>query len=108
MDRSIDVDNLHDKSYAQPSFDGTMDMNKNVKKVFNLANLIFCYMLPLIIYILYSKNMVKLQVTKTLVTNGCVDYKGNIADKRTTGGWKASPFIIGLFVLVSFLIFFFF
>ncbi|XP_016478349.1 protein NRT1/ PTR FAMILY 8.2-like [Nicotiana tabacum] len=65
MDRSIHVDNLHDKSYAQPSFDGTMDMNKNVKKV-----------------------------TKTLVTNGCVDYKGNIADKRTTGGWKASPFII--------------
>ena len=30
----------------------------------------------------------------TLVSNGCVDYKGNVADKRTTGGWKASPFII--------------
>ncbi|XP_070015256.1 protein NRT1/ PTR FAMILY 8.2-like [Nicotiana sylvestris] len=65
MDRSIDVDNLHDKSYAQPSFEGPMDMNKNDKKV-----------------------------TKTLVTNGCGDYEGKIADKRTTGGWKASPFII--------------
>ncbi|KAG6400324.1 hypothetical protein SASPL_137150 [Salvia splendens] len=30
----------------------------------------------------------------TLVTNGCVDYKGRIASKQTTGGWKASPFII--------------
>ncbi|KAL7154997.1 hypothetical protein ABFS83_03G043300 [Erythranthe nasuta] len=29
-----------------------------------------------------------------LVSNGCVDYKGAIADKRATGGWKASPFII--------------
>lgn len=41
------------------------------------------------------------QVTKTLVSNGCVDYKGNIANKRTTGGWKASPFIIGLFFSFS-------
>ncbi|KAL3514700.1 hypothetical protein ACH5RR_027417 [Cinchona calisaya] len=32
--------------------------------------------------------------SSTLVTNGCVDYKGRIADKRKTGGWKASPFII--------------
>ncbi|KAL2538290.1 Protein NRT1/PTR FAMILY 8.4 [Forsythia ovata] len=31
---------------------------------------------------------------QTLVSNGCVDYKGRIADKQTTGGWKASPFII--------------
>ncbi|PIM99209.1 H+/oligopeptide symporter [Handroanthus impetiginosus] len=30
----------------------------------------------------------------TLVSNGCVDYKGRIADKQATGGWKASPFII--------------
>ncbi|KAL1540372.1 protein NRT1/ PTR FAMILY 8.2-like [Salvia divinorum] len=30
----------------------------------------------------------------TLVTNGCVDYKGRIASKQSTGGWKASPFII--------------
>ncbi|KAJ8539571.1 hypothetical protein K7X08_013823 [Anisodus acutangulus] len=65
MDRRIQVDDLHDKSYVQPSFDGTMDLNKNDKKV-----------------------------TKTLVTNGCVDYKGYIADKQTTGGWKSSPFII--------------
>ncbi|XVE56111.1 hypothetical protein DITRI_Ditri03aG0211200 [Diplodiscus trichospermus] len=30
----------------------------------------------------------------TLVSNGCVDIRGKIADKQTTGGWKASPFII--------------
>ncbi|CAI9266921.1 unnamed protein product [Lactuca saligna] len=32
--------------------------------------------------------------TMTLVSNGCVDYRGRIADKRKTGGWRASPFII--------------
>ncbi|XP_049398896.1 protein NRT1/ PTR FAMILY 8.2-like [Solanum stenotomum] len=66
MDKSIHVDDLDDKlSYVQPSFDGFIDLIKNDKKV-----------------------------AETLVSNGCVDYKGNIADKRTTGGWKASPFII--------------
>lgn len=30
----------------------------------------------------------------TLVSNGCVNYRGMIADKRKTGGWRASPFII--------------
>ncbi|XP_020683917.1 protein NRT1/ PTR FAMILY 8.1-like [Dendrobium catenatum] len=30
----------------------------------------------------------------TLVSNGAVDYQGKIADKVTTGGWKAAPFII--------------
>ncbi|CAA0843428.1 Protein NRT1/ PTR FAMILY 8.1 [Striga hermonthica] len=30
----------------------------------------------------------------SLVSNGCFDYKGRIADKRKTGGWKAAPFII--------------
>ncbi|KAJ9560094.1 hypothetical protein OSB04_005254 [Centaurea solstitialis] len=30
----------------------------------------------------------------TLVSNGCVNYRGTIADKRKTGGWRASPFII--------------
>ncbi|KAL9680745.1 hypothetical protein QQ045_012524 [Rhodiola kirilowii] len=29
-----------------------------------------------------------------LVTNGSVDYKGNVANKLTTGGWKASPYVI--------------
>ncbi|PON52007.1 Proton-dependent oligopeptide transporter [Parasponia andersonii] len=29
-----------------------------------------------------------------LVSNGTVDYRGRIAAKKTTGGWKASPFII--------------
>lgn len=35
-------------------------------------------------------------LSTTLVSNGCVDYRGRIADKSTTGGWKASPFIIGV------------
>ncbi|KAF8015255.1 hypothetical protein BT93_H0914 [Corymbia citriodora subsp. variegata] len=30
----------------------------------------------------------------TLVSNGTVDIRGRIADKRKTGGWLASPFII--------------
>ncbi|KAL8252035.1 hypothetical protein R6Q59_035728 [Mikania micrantha] len=29
-----------------------------------------------------------------LVTNGSVDFRGRVAKKRKTGGWKASPFII--------------
>ncbi|XP_071734154.1 protein NRT1/ PTR FAMILY 8.2-like isoform X2 [Rutidosis leptorrhynchoides] len=29
-----------------------------------------------------------------LVTNGSVDFRGRVANKRITGGWKASPFII--------------
>ncbi|KAK6938890.1 Proton-dependent oligopeptide transporter family [Dillenia turbinata] len=33
-------------------------------------------------------------VDTNVVTNGSVDYRGRIADKQTTGGWKASPFII--------------
>ncbi|PIN22408.1 H+/oligopeptide symporter [Handroanthus impetiginosus] len=33
-------------------------------------------------------------LASSLVSNGCVDYKGRIADKRHTGGWRASPFII--------------
>ncbi|XP_062165084.1 protein NRT1/ PTR FAMILY 8.2-like [Alnus glutinosa] len=33
-------------------------------------------------------------LSTTLVSNGCVDFLGGIADKQTTGGWKASPFII--------------
>ncbi|KAJ1401322.1 PTR2 family proton/oligopeptide symporter, conserved site [Sesbania bispinosa] len=32
--------------------------------------------------------------SSNLVSNSCVDLYGRIADKRTTGGWKASPFII--------------
>ncbi|RZC66504.1 hypothetical protein C5167_010193 [Papaver somniferum] len=31
---------------------------------------------------------------KQLVNNGSLDVRGRIADKRRTGGWKASPFII--------------
>ncbi|KAI3464897.1 hypothetical protein Pfo_021560 [Paulownia fortunei] len=40
----------------------------------------------------YMKEEVTL--ASTLVSNGCVNYKGRIADKQETGGWKASPFII--------------
>jgi hypothetical protein len=32
-----------------------------------------------------------------LVSNDRVDRHGKIADKRTTGGWKAAPFIIGMY-----------
>ncbi|KAK0575997.1 hypothetical protein LWI29_010369 [Acer saccharum] len=35
-----------------------------------------------------------LSALTTLVSNGCVDIRGRVADKRTTGGWRASPFII--------------
>ncbi|KAG0493617.1 hypothetical protein HPP92_004611 [Vanilla planifolia] len=34
------------------------------------------------------------KASTTLVRNGAVDFRGRIADKATTGGWKASPFII--------------
>lgn len=30
----------------------------------------------------------------SLVSNDRVDRHGRIADKRTTGGWKAAPYII--------------
>ncbi|KAK8552471.1 hypothetical protein V6N13_120870 [Hibiscus sabdariffa] len=36
----------------------------------------------------------EIESSTTLVSNGCVDIRGKIADKQTTGGWKASPFII--------------
>ncbi|KAK6938889.1 Proton-dependent oligopeptide transporter family [Dillenia turbinata] len=40
-------------------------------------------------------------VDPNLVTNGSVDYRGRTANKQTTGGWKASPFIISLTLLSS-------
>ncbi|KAK6115292.1 hypothetical protein DH2020_007561 [Rehmannia glutinosa] len=40
----------------------------------------------------YTKE--EMTITTTLVSNGCVDYKGRIADKQKTGGWKAAPYII--------------
>lgn len=39
----------------------------------------------------------------TLVSNGCFDIRGKIADKQTTGGWKASPFIIGMVLYMRFI-----
>ncbi|KAF5207405.1 NRT1/ PTR FAMILY 8.1 [Thalictrum thalictroides] len=41
-----------------------------------------------------NEKMEEVQQSTTLVSNGCVDFRGNIADKRKTGGWKASPFVI--------------
>ncbi|GLT57969.1 hypothetical protein SLA2020_308990 [Shorea laevis] len=39
--------------------------------------------------------MAELDEEKTSsASNGCVDFRGRTVDKRTTGGWKASPFII--------------
>ncbi|KAK9023786.1 hypothetical protein V6N11_003984 [Hibiscus sabdariffa] len=35
-----------------------------------------------------------IESSTALVTNGCVDFRGKIADKQTTGGWKAAPFLI--------------
>ncbi|KAG6402531.1 hypothetical protein SASPL_134727 [Salvia splendens] len=46
------------------------------------------------ICVISETNMKEEATDSTLVTNGCVDYKGRIASKQTTGGWKASPFII--------------
>ncbi|XP_057794419.1 protein NRT1/ PTR FAMILY 8.2-like [Salvia miltiorrhiza] len=43
----------------------------------------------------FSETNMKEEATElALVSNGCVDYKGRIASKQATGGWKASPFII--------------
>ncbi|PSR99635.1 Protein NRT1/ PTR FAMILY 8.1 like [Actinidia chinensis var. chinensis] len=59
---------LHDKSFMEASIDGFMQHEKlNNKEDSPLSS---------------------------LVSNGCVDFRGRIADKQTTGGWKASPFII--------------
>ncbi|CAM8938409.1 unnamed protein product [Rhodiola kirilowii] len=33
-------------------------------------------------------------LSTVLVSNGSIDYKGNLAHKHTTGGWRAAPFII--------------
>ncbi|KAM0949574.1 hypothetical protein DsansV1_C05g0053901 [Dioscorea sansibarensis] len=41
-----------------------------------------------------------------LVTNGSVDFYGCTADKSTTGGWKASTFVIGLYLYVRSSLFF--
>ncbi|KAL9172695.1 hypothetical protein ABFS82_03G064500 [Erythranthe guttata] len=36
----------------------------------------------------------EMKLASNLVSNGSIDYKGRIAEKRETGGWKASPYII--------------
>ncbi|OMO87507.1 Proton-dependent oligopeptide transporter family [Corchorus capsularis] len=41
-----------------------------------------------------NKKEENIESSTTLVSNGCVDFKGKIADKQTSGGWKAAPFII--------------
>ncbi|KAK2971502.1 hypothetical protein RJ640_020908 [Escallonia rubra] len=59
----------HDKSFIEPSMDGfVFSKQQSVKEEGSLS--------------------------ETLVKNGCVNFRGRIADKQKTGGWKASPFII--------------
>ncbi|KAK9169458.1 hypothetical protein Syun_001598 [Stephania yunnanensis] len=41
-----------------------------------------------------SRRSPALQSKMGLMSNGCLDVRGRIADKQRTGGWKASPFII--------------
>ncbi|GAV73337.1 hypothetical protein CFOL_v3_16823 [Cephalotus follicularis] len=41
-----------------------------------------------------KRNMKEESHITTLVSNRCVDVRGRVPDKRTTGGWKAAPFII--------------
>ncbi|XP_027148673.1 protein NRT1/ PTR FAMILY 8.2-like [Coffea eugenioides] len=65
---SIHFSQPHDKSFMEPSKNGFVGGNGELPK--------------------------EAGVDSTLVTNGSVDYKGRIADKRKTGGWKASPFVI--------------
>ncbi|XP_050363511.1 protein NRT1/ PTR FAMILY 8.1-like [Argentina anserina] len=60
---------LYDKSFIQPSMEKFgPDYSEDNKKEGSLST--------------------------SLVSNGCVDFRGNVANKETTGGWKASPFII--------------
>lgn len=39
--------------------------------------------------------------TSWLVEDGTVDYKGQPADKRHTGGWKSAPLIFGTVISSS-------
>ncbi|KAL7261849.1 hypothetical protein ACSBR1_000280 [Camellia fascicularis] len=41
-----------------------------------------------------KQNIKEVSPLTSLVSNGSVDFRGRMADKQTTGGWKASPFII--------------
>ncbi|XP_062025261.1 protein NRT1/ PTR FAMILY 8.1-like [Rosa rugosa] len=60
---------LYDKSFIQPSMEKfEQDFSEDNKKGGSIST--------------------------TLVSNGCLDFRGNVANKETTGGWKASPFII--------------
>ncbi|KAM7274262.1 hypothetical protein ACFE04_028926 [Oxalis oulophora] len=42
----------------------------------------------------FHEDILEEEQTSYFVSNGCVDIRGRIADKRTTGGWKSAPFII--------------
>jgi len=52
-----------------------------------------------------SKTFASMANSSALVTNGSVDFRGRIADKTLTGGWKASPFIIGIGSYLNFSLF---
>ncbi|PQQ03829.1 protein NRT1/ PTR FAMILY 8.2-like [Prunus yedoensis var. nudiflora] len=58
----------YDKSFIQPSMEKFEDFDQVIEKEESLST--------------------------SLVSNGCVDFHGKVADKKKTGGWKASPFII--------------
>ncbi|KAL6212841.1 hypothetical protein ACLB2K_018056 [Fragaria x ananassa] len=62
------ADHLYDKSFIQPSMEKFEPDFIEDNKVGSLST--------------------------SLVSNGCVDFRGKVANKETTGGWKASPFII--------------
>ncbi|XP_059636654.1 protein NRT1/ PTR FAMILY 8.2-like [Cornus florida] len=68
MDRIEQSIELPEKSRVEPSVDGIVDEKTHKEK--------------------------ESSVLTSLVTNGCVDFRGRTADKGRTGGWKASPFII--------------
>lgn len=36
--------------------------------------------------------------SETFTGDGTVDRKGNIAQRRKTGGWRAAPLIFGVFI----------
>ncbi|KAL6215718.1 hypothetical protein ACLB2K_015146 [Fragaria x ananassa] len=66
---AVAADHLYDKSFIQPSMEKfEPDFIEDNKKVGSLST--------------------------SLVSNGCIDFRGKAANKETTGGWKASPFII--------------
>ncbi|WCJ35266.1 Major facilitator superfamily protein [Euphorbia peplus] len=70
MDPRRDSADLLEKSFMEPSMEKFVDSDH------------------------YQTKQQEIFESSKLVSNGCVDFRGRIADKEATGGWKASPFII--------------